>query len=449
MQPQKQGYRRLICLLLCVAMIASFGITVFAENTEIRRGNQNYYSNQGTLKEDAFTMLPLGAVQPKEWLLEQLLLQKEGLLGNMQDKYYTYSKANGWRGGDSDSWEKGPYYFRGLTQTAFVLNDEDLKAKAMEWINWVLENQRENGFIGPLQNGDGTGTSKTWDWWPRMVVLLTLQDYYEATEQLGTPDTRVLPFLEKYFKYQLAHIDEWTLDRFDWNGMRGGDNIEVILWLYNRIYDASAPSSSSWLIELANKLNSQTFYWIWALQDSTVRQHVVNTTQGLKTPTVMYQVTGEERARTALRYGKDNYSIDHGRVDGLPNADEAARENYPYRGTELCAVSEDILSESISMRILGEGWIGDDIESLAYNSLPAAYSPDLTNMTYYQAQNQVMLTHGSHDFQQDHTDDVAFGAYSGYECCFPNGHMGWPKFVQSMWMGTNDNGLAVVAYGPN
>jgi hypothetical protein len=28
-------------------------------------------------------------------------------------------------------------------------------------------------------------------------------------------------------------------------------------------------------------------------------------------------------------------------------------------------------------------------------------------------------------------------------------HQGWPKFVESMWMATNDNGLALVAYGPS
>ena len=439
-------WRSVICFLLCISLLFSYAVAALADQASEREGNQNYFSNQGELVDDAFTMLPLGAVQPEEWLREQLLLQKEGLLGNMQDNYPIYSDSNGWRGGSGDTWEKGPYYFRGLTQTAFILDDEELKAKAMEWIDWTLDNQRENGFMGPSQDGDGA--NKSWDWWPRMVVLLTLQDYYEATEYYGDPDERVLPFLENYFRYQLEHIDEWPLNQY-WDEARGGDNIEVVLWLYNRLYDASNPDATDWLITLANKLYQSTYKWTDILQDTTSRQHVVNTTQGLKTPAVMYQITGAEKDKTALRYGIENYSIDHGRVDGLANADEAARENYPYRGTELCSISEGILSESISMRILGEGWIGDDLESLAYNSLPAAYSPDLRNQTYYQAQNQVMLTHGTHDFDQDHGDDIAFGAFSGFECCFPNGHMGWPKFVQSMWMGTRDNGLAIVAYGPN
>jgi hypothetical protein len=36
-----------------------------------------------------------------------------------------------------------------------------------------------------------------------------------------------------------------------------------------------------------------------------------------------------------------------------------------------------------------------------------------------------------------------------FACCLANMHQGWPKFVESMWMATNDNGVIAVAYGPS
>ena len=35
-----------------------------------------------------------------------------------------------------------------------------------------------------------------------------------------------------------------------------------------------------------------------------------------------------------------------------------------------------------------------------------------------------------------------------FACCLANMHQGWPKFTESLWMATNDNGLIAVAYSP-
>ena len=42
-------------------------------------GNLNYFSNQGKLNENAFVQLPMGAVEAKDWLKQQLYLQKTAL----------------------------------------------------------------------------------------------------------------------------------------------------------------------------------------------------------------------------------------------------------------------------------------------------------------------------------------------------------------------------------
>ncbi len=280
-----------------------------------------------------------------------------------------------------------------------------------------------------------------------MPMLMAIRDYYEAMEYLGSPDERVLPFLENYFRYQLNTLPTNPLQ--SWAIARGGDNVEVVLWLYNRLYDSSAPQDSQWLLELAELLLSQTTDWTEVFTNTTVREHVVNTSQALKTPALAYLLSGDAADKNAIAAGLLNISIDHGRVDGLPNADEGAADNKPTRGTELCGIVESMLSTEIAIDILGDVSLADRLETLAYNSLPAAYAPDYLGNAYFVSQNQVLATAGNHEFSTDHGDDLTFGAPSGYECCFPNNHMGWPKYVQNMWKATGDNGLAVIAYGPN
>jgi hypothetical protein len=42
-----------------------------------------------------------------------------------------------------------------------------------------------------------------------------------------------------------------------------------------------------------------------------------------------------------------------------------------------------------------------------------------------------------------------YGLMPNFACCLANMHQGWPKFVETMWMATNDNGLMLTAYGPS
>ena len=120
----------MLCALLCLAMLVSLvpgvALTAFAvENQE------NYINNQGELQDNAFVRLPMGAVEAKDWLLQQLYYQKEGLTGLLHDNYAIYGPNNAWRGGSGDNWEKGPYYLRGLMSLAWVLDDPELKEMAI------------------------------------------------------------------------------------------------------------------------------------------------------------------------------------------------------------------------------------------------------------------------------------------------------------------------------
>ncbi len=394
-------------------------------------------ATHGKLQPSAFFQLPLGAVIPCGFLRHQLKLLSSGLTGDMELFPDYRPETSEWRGGIGENWERGPYYLRGLVAIAYVLDDEALKAKAQSWIESILASAREDGMFGPRSNED---------WWSRMPVLMALRDYYEARLFRGEEDHRILPFMENYFRCQQKLLPARRLE--SWAHARGGDNIDSVLWLYQKLYDASAPERTEWLLDLANLLSNQTQNWVDIMQDSTVREHVVNTSQAMKTPPLLWQLSGDERAKNALKKGLSHIAIDHGRMDELPNSDEAARDNHSHRGTELCSIVEGMLSSEIAIRILGDPELCDHLETLAYNALPSGYSYDYLGHVYYILQNQVLATNGYHEFDCDHGDSSAFGAPCGFDCCFSNHHMGWPKFIQSMWMATPEGGLATIAYGP-
>jgi len=385
-----------------------------------------------------YTQLPLGEVEAMGFLKERLTLQAEGITGHMEE-YPDYSASSGWLGGDGESWERGPYYVRGLVALAYTLKDEKLIERAYKWIDWALNSQKEDGNFGP--------EIMKREWWAKMPMLMTIRDFYMAEKARGNEEhsERILNFFEKYFSYQQKNLPENPLD--SWAKARGGDNVEVIFWYYEEIKQLKN-EGKEWLKDLAGMLFEQTEDWVDVFQNTGVRHHVVNTTQAMKTPHLKYKLTGDETAKEALKKGFENIKNDHGRIDNLPNADEAARDNIHTRGTESCAVVEGMLSMEICGAITGEGYIYDNLESYCYNSLPNAFTKDMRLHTYYQLQNEVMATQGYHGFDCDHGDSSVFAAPCGFDCCFSNSHMGYPKFVQNMWVKAAD-GIAAVCYGAN
>ena len=82
------------------------------------------------LRENALRVLPLGSVRPEGSLRERLELQAKGLTGHAEELYDDIGRSdwltNAGRG-DQYSWERGPYYARGLIALAFTLGDDGLK----------------------------------------------------------------------------------------------------------------------------------------------------------------------------------------------------------------------------------------------------------------------------------------------------------------------------------
>jgi hypothetical protein len=94
--------------------------------------------------------------------------------------------------------------------------------------------------------------------------------------------------------------------------------------------------------------------------------------------------------------------------------------------------------------------LGDRLERLAFNALPATFKPDMCAHQYDQQANQVVCKIAKeHVYVSNGPDSNLFGLEPNFGCCTANMHQGWPKLVQSLWMATPESGLAAVAYAPS
>jgi uncharacterized protein len=411
-----------------------------------------YSSNREPLVQQKYIPLPLGSIKPAGHLLTMLKLQRDGLTGHLDSLYkLVCGPDNGWLGGTGDCWERGPYWIDGLVPLAYILDDASLKAKVQKWMDWSIENQRVDGYFGPHPNKEGTpkikGTQQTMseDWWPKMVMLKAMQQYYSATG-----DQRIIKLMTDYFKYELKMLPQFPLNHWTWWAeQRGADNLQVVLWLYNITGD-------KFLLDLGELIHKQTFDWTTAFTKNTLRNtnphadiHGVNLAMGIKAPVMFYQLNGDVKYKTAVREGLDALHDAHGFVNGMYGADEMLHGNDPTQGSELCSAVEMMYSFESILPVTGDVYYADYLEKLAYNVLPTQVDDDYLRKQYYQQVNQVLVTDDYHHFDCDYASGIVFGTTSGYPCCLSNMHQGWPKFVQNLWYATPDKGLAAMVYGPS
>jgi hypothetical protein len=391
------------------------------------------------IKKNAMNPLPLGSIQPKGWLKNQLRIQADGLSGHL-DEFWPDIQNSAWFGGEGDAWERAPYWLDGVVPLAYLLDDKDLKARVVKYIDAIIRGQEGNGWIAPRED------ASQYDLWAVFLVLKPLMQYYEATG-----DARVPQVVEKTLKWVEGHIDRRPL--FNWGEFRWFEALISIYWLYER-------NPAEWLVDLAIKLQAQgfdymDFYRRFPLSSFTPKGkwtymgHVVNNAMAVKAPALWWKVTGEKSGRDMAKEMIGKLDLFHGSVTGMFTGDECFAGKNPSQGTELCAVVEYMFSMEILSAVLGDAVFGDRLEKITFNALPATFSPDMWSHQYDQQVNQVecSILEGR-NWTTNGPESNIFGLEPNYGCCTANLSQGWPKFASHLWMRTQDEGLAAAAYAP-
>ena len=423
----------------------------------------------------------LGTVAPAGWLRRQLVVQKDGLTGNIDALWEDLGGQSGWLGGAGENWERGPYYLDGLIPLAWALGDEALQQKAQVWIEWMLKSQNDEGFFGPADNPD---------WWPRMVALKALTQYHEATG-----DARVLPFLDRYFRFQLEHLPQQPLSM--WAAARGQEQLLPMLYLYRQ-------TGQAYLLELARLLREQSYRWgaffrafpyperthaylnrplfmaakrVTLMSDWTAKRlrqyrtpkpptktqieksnasaflrvfhetHSVNLAMALKMPALDALFGGDPAGAEASQAGIDALMQYHGLANFVFSGDEHLNGRSPAVGAELCLVAEYMFSLETLLAVTGEARYVDRLEQVAFNAWPATFTGDMCAHQYVQQVNQVEASRKKRGWYDAYNEANLFGLKPNFGCCAANMHQGWPKLLGSILM-RHPRGITAALYAP-
>ncbi|MHC4563209.1 MAG: beta-L-arabinofuranosidase domain-containing protein [Planctomycetota bacterium] len=395
-----------------------------------------------------FTPLPLGSVLPEGWLKRQLQIQADGISGQL-DQFWPDVQNSMWFGGETEAWERAPYWLDGVLPLAFLLDDEAFKARIVKYMEYILAHQHEDGWLGPrdMKASAGEQAHTNYDVWGQQLATKVLALYHEVVD-----DDRVLRALEKALRNLEAHID--TRPLWNWGAFRWFETLLAIYLLHEK-------TGQRWLLDLAVTIHAQGFDWrsFFARFHETqptrkerwnYMGHVVNCAMAVKAPGLWSRVSDDDGDRAAVYDIINKLDEFHGMVTGVFSGDECVAGTSPSQGTELCAVVEYQFSLEVLLSVMGDPAFGDRLEKITFNALPATFSPDMWSHQYDQQVNQVECSiDPGRRWNTNGGDANLFGVEPNYGCCTANLSQGWPKFAMNLWMKTHDGGLAAVAYAPS
>ena len=383
-----------------------------------------------------YSFLKSENVKPRGWLRRQLVLEAEGLCGNL-DKVWPDVRDSAWIGGSCEGWERVPYWLDGFVPLAYLLENEDMINRAKFYVDKILEHQQADGWICPVEPEN----RKQYDTWAVLLISKVLVRYYECSGDERIPD--VIYRVMKNF-YELLLRGEVSV--FNWGSHRWYEGFPALnlLWKLH---------GEEWIRALAKLLKQYGFdyhqaeaLWERPLNRWRYDTHIVNLCQMLKSEVLSCDLLEEEESGLAEYY----YQVlrrTNGTAVGTFTGDECLSGISPTQGTELCSVVELMDSMEQLYAYTGDPVWAERLETVAFNALPATVTEDMWAHQYLQMVNQIDCTPfpGKSHFRTNNSEAHRFGLQPHFGCCTANFGQGWPKLALSAFLQAEDGILSAVA----
>lgn len=364
-------------------------------------------------------------IKPQGWLRRQLEIQAEGLSGNLH-KIWPDIRDSAWIGGNREGWERVPYWLDGFIPLAYLLENQEMIETVKKYIDAILSAQETDGWICPCKKEERA----KYDTWAIQLISKTLKVYYDCSGDERIPQV-IYKVLKNY--YDLLKSGEITL--FKWGKYRWFETFISLNFLYEKYRE-------DWIKDLAKIIKKQSYDYNTAIASWKKpshmwlrKTHIVNIAMMLKSEAVSHDLLGEEYTDNAekLRSVLDKYN---GTAFEGFTGDEVLSGLDPTKGTECCAVVEQMYSYEEIFAHTGDNKWAERLEMLSFNALPATLSEDMWTHQYVQQVNQIacqktmIMAPWSTNGPYAHT----FGLEPNFGCCTANFNQGWPKFALSAFM---------------
>lgn len=368
-------------------------------------------------------------LKPQGWIKRQLEIQAEGLSGNLH-KIWPDIRDSAWIGGNREGWERVPYWLDGFIPLAYLLENEEMIATVKKYIDAIVSAQQDDGWICPCEKDKRA----KYDTWAIQLICKVLKVYYDCSGDERIPEV-IYKVLKNYYKL----LKSGEIKLFTWGKYRWFETFISLNFLYEKYNEEWIKDLAKIIKEQGFDYNATTENWkkpshVWKLNT-----HIVNMTMMLKSEAVSHDLLGEDYTDNAekLREILDKYN---GTAFEGFTGDEVLSGLDPTKGTECCAVVEQMYSyEEIFAHTGDNKWL-ERLEVIGFNALPATLSEDMWTHQYVQQVNQIacqktmIMAPWSTNGPYAHT----FGLEPNFGCCTANFNQGWPKFALSAFMYKDD-----------
>ncbi|KAM0331393.1 hypothetical protein ACHAQA_003066 [Verticillium albo-atrum] len=404
-----------------------------------------------------------GVIRPTGWLKDQLQLSADGLGGHLFD-FYRYVARSTWLGGDheySELNEASPYWFNYIVPLAWSLDDQRLKGQARKYLDYVLDHQADDGWIGPET------TKQTRGIWARSLLLFGLTQYAEADP---SQTDRIVDALHKFVAITHTMLqnnftgllpnktDGDTFDPFAFGVSRTHELPISLMWLYENyprgqedviretielMFEGGKKGGRDWTAFFVNGVFPLQGTGTFKTSGFT---HGVNLAQGLRYPTVLYRLTGNESLVTQTREAVDLTVKHHTSLSGTIIGDEHLGALSPQRGSELCMAVESMFSYAWLYRFYGANDFADRAELAAFNAFPSGmrWSHQYVTQTNQPWSRNLTVN----PFFNVVSYSTTYGLEPNFPCCTVNHPQAYPKYVTSSYAKAGEDGIAHILLGP-